>query len=355
VAVIAERISLEELSRRDSANVFLQSALWAQLKQSFGWKALPVKWRRGDEAGVLLILIRNLIPGLSLAYIPHGPEAEAGGEDRELFLIELARELRGVLPLGCFFIRFDLPEFRLNGEDAPLYDKPLVKAPLDIQPPDTVVLPLNLPEDRRGEDLLDSILAGMHKKTRYNIRLAAKKGVRVEVCGREKLKDWYTLSKITAVRDKIGIHGFGYYDRLFDLVDSSAVAEQELQLLMAYSPEDELLAGVIILFRGREAVYLYGASSNENRQLMPAYALQWQALRTAVEKQCGEYDLYGIPPTDDPEHPMHGLYRFKTGFGGEIRHRPGTWDYPYSHLLYLFYKLMEHARRFYHKKWKKRR
>ncbi len=356
--VIAERISLEELEERnlkDDSSIFLQSALWGRHKGSFGWKPLPVKWRWYGDSGSLLILTRNLIPGISLAYIPHGPADFSGKEgDREGFLLELSRELRGVLPLSCFFIRYDLPDYTVGEQFPRKLDKPFTKAPLDIQPPDTVVL--NLAKAFDADDPEGFILAGMHKKTRYNIRLAEKKGVRVEVSGREKLRDWYGLYKITAARDKIAIHPFKYYDRLFELVEDPARTDAaELKLLLAYGPDNQLLAGIIVLFRKGESIYLYGASSNENRHLMPNYALQWKAIRMALDKGCREYDLFGIPPTDDPSHPMHGLYRMKTGFGGEIRHRPGAWDYPYSRLMYGLYSLLEWARRFYYKTWKKRR
>jgi lipid II:glycine glycyltransferase (peptidoglycan interpeptide bridge formation enzyme) len=341
--LIAERISLEELSSRAETAGFLQTAFWAKQKASFGWKAEAIRWNRGEKEGVLLILIRSLPAGLSLAYVPGGPPASAGQEDRDSFLVELSMELRGILPLGCFFIRYDLPEYSTFDTLAPVFPDILKKAPLDIQPPDTVVLDL-----REG---YDALLPGMHKKTRYNIRLAAKKGVTVEIAGADRLKEWYELYRITALRDKIGIHPLSYYENLFSLLSDNKQAR--LKLFLAYS-EAELLAGIIVLFHQKEAVYLYGASSNEKRNLMPAYALQSAALQEACRRGCTSYDMFGIPPSEDPDHPMAGLYRFKTGFGGEIRHRPGAWDYPYSRLIYLFYRLLEAARKYYYKSWKKR-
>lgn len=341
--LIAERISTGELSPREDSNGFLQTSFWASQKESFGWKAEAVKWRRGEEKGTLLILIRKLPGGLALAYVPGGPDAASGAENREQFLVELSRELRGILPLGCFFIRYDLPEYSTAEETAPAYPDSLKKAPLDIQPPDTVVL------DLTGG--YDSLLTAMHKKTRYNIRLAAKKGVSVEKAGQEKLTDWYELYRVTAERDRIAIHPLKYYERLFELLDSETGAD--LVLYLAYA-EGELLAGIIVLFNGDETIYLYGASSNEKRNLMPAYALQAAAIQDACTAGSKAYDLFGIPPGDDPGHPMAGLYRFKTGFGGEIRHRPGAWDYPYSKLFYLIYQILEKGRRYYYKVWKKR-
>ncbi|MDC7233145.1 MAG: peptidoglycan bridge formation glycyltransferase FemA/FemB family protein [Spirochaetales bacterium] len=341
--VIAERIELGDLNPREEYNGFLQTPFWARQKERFGWKAEAVRWKRGEEKGTLLILIRSLPGGLALAYVPGGPDAAAGRENREDFLVDLSRELRGILPLGCFFIRYDLPEFSSGEQAAPAYPESLKKAPLDIQPPDTVVLDL-----RSG---YEALLPGMHKKHRYNIRLAAKKGVTVKKAGREKLADWYELYRITSERDKIAIHPYKYYERLFELVD--AEKEPELVLYLAYA-EGALLAGIIVLFNGKEVVYLYGASSNEKRNLMPAYALQSAAIQDACKAGAEAYDLFGCPPSADPEHPMAGLYRFKTGFGGELRHRPGAWDYPYSRLFYLLYRGMEAGRRWYYKVWKKR-
>jgi lipid II:glycine glycyltransferase (peptidoglycan interpeptide bridge formation enzyme) len=88
---------------------------------------------------------------------------------------------------------------------------------------------------------------------------------------------------------------------------------------------------------------------------MPAYALQWAAMRAAKAAGCTRYDLFGIPPTDDPAHPMSGLYRFKTGFGGEIAHRAGSWDYPLLGIGYSLFRAAEGARIWWFKDFRKRR
>ena len=99
------------------------------------------------------------------------------------------------------------------------------------------------------------------------------------------------------------------------------------------------------LFRGREAVYLYGASSDLKRNLMASYVLQLKAIEDAKAYGCINYDLFGIPPNDDPSHPMAGLYRFKTGFGGTIIHRAGSWDYPCRPLIYKAFRMAESSRK----------
>jgi lipid II:glycine glycyltransferase (peptidoglycan interpeptide bridge formation enzyme) len=100
-----------------------------------------------------------------------------------------------------------------------------------------------------------------------------------------------------------------------------------------------------VLFRKNAATYLYGASSNEDRNLMAGYALQWKAMQDARAFGCTQYDLFGIPPSPDPNHPMAGLYRFKTGFGGRIIHRPGSWDFPYRPLVRKVFSVAEAMRK----------
>jgi lipid II:glycine glycyltransferase (peptidoglycan interpeptide bridge formation enzyme) len=111
------------------------------------------------------------------------------------------------------------------------------------------------------------------------------------------------------------------------------------------SHDSDNLAAIIVLFYGKDATYLYGASSNNKRNLMAPYALQWKAIQDAKEMGCQYYDLFGIPPNDDPNHPMAGLYRFKTGFGGKIVHRPGSWDYPYKPFIYTLFNIAEALRK----------
>jgi lipid II:glycine glycyltransferase (peptidoglycan interpeptide bridge formation enzyme) len=189
-----------------------------------------------------------------------------------------------------------------------------------VQAPDTVLVDLSAPEEE--------ILGGMNKKWRYNIRLASRNGVVPGQAGEEELPAFYALLRETARRDGISIHHPGYYQSLFALArDYRGGGKPEIRLYLAGHGGDTV-AALITLFRGDEGVYLYGASSSRKRNLMASYALQWRAMTDAKASGCVFYDLFGIPPSGDPGHPMAGLYRFKTGFGGRIIHRPGSWDYP---------------------------
>ncbi|MBL8966099.1 MAG: peptidoglycan bridge formation glycyltransferase FemA/FemB family protein, partial [Spirochaetaceae bacterium] len=237
--------------------------------------------------------------------------------------------------------------------ERPAVGAPLRRAAADVQPPDTVLLDLRPSEAE--------LLAGMKPKWRYNVRLAEKKGVAVEECrgaaALAALPEFYRLYEATSERDRIALHPEAYYARLFSLASERAADGDEprpdLRLWIARH-QGQALAAIVTLFRGGEAVYLYGASSNEKRNLMPAYALQWAAIKAAKASGCGVYDFYGIPPLDDPEHPMAGLYRFKTGFGGEIAHRAGSWDYALKPAVYAAFRAAEGLRRWWFKDFRKR-
>lgn len=367
VQMHVEPAGLEAL---DGNRALLQSRFWAQFRRQFGWQAQAFRCRYREASFILLVLTRPLPFGLRLAYVPHGPEVSEPVQEREHFLVELSRALQPHLA-GCLFLRFDLPRGGWAPENPPAPLEPgggLWKAPMDIQPPSTVILDLAASERQ--------LLAGMKTKTRYNIRLAEKKGVRVEQGSISDLEQWYALYRETARRDRITLHSYAYYRRLFELAagtpgpgsrqasteaaDPPAVGcargasapAPELHLLLARH-EGELLAGIILAMRGDSAWYLYGASSGRKRNLMPSYALQWQAIRLARQRGCRSYDLFGIPPADDPAHPMHGLYRFKTGFGGRIFNRLGCYDFAYRSALYGLYRVAERARSLYFRKLRK--
>jgi lipid II:glycine glycyltransferase (peptidoglycan interpeptide bridge formation enzyme) len=330
-----------DISICDEARSFLQSGFWGSFKASFGWEALAfrVAWKTGaggpEEDCVcekpLLLLRRNLAPGFSLAYVPWGPELPACYTNMEKALRELAASLKKVLPKDTAFIRFD-PPWPLDKTFA--MQTPFIRSAVDIQAPDTVILDLS--------GSMESLLEQMKPKWRYNIRLAQKKGINIISCGREKTDIFYNLLKETALRDNISIHSINYYEALFECSRYGGI-NPDIRLYLA-EHENDIIAGIITLFRGREAVYLYGASSNNKRNLMAPYALQFKAMEDARACGCLEYDLFGIPPNTDPSHPMAGLRLFKTGFGGKIIHRPGSWDYPCRFIVYRFFRLAEFLR-----------
>lgn len=362
---------------------FLQTPFWAGFKGAHGWKPL---FFIVDELLFLSVLIRPVARAGAIAYIPLPGDAGTPIERRGTYLAELAESLKPYLPANTIFIRFDptwctvvpnahgqtevqgetdssadssagpLPDepegicakVPVNGFPEPV-GKPAVRASSNTQPPDSVILDLTIPEDE--------LLAQMKAKWRYNVKLAEKKGVTIRfldgVSGAtEGIDIFYGLYLDTAKRDGIAVHSKAYYASLVTrAADYRATKFDKPVSVRVYVAEHEglALASIITLFCGEEAVYLYGASSNEKRNLMPAYALQWRAIRDAARSGCTRYDFYGISPTDDPTHPMSGLYRFKTGFGGSIIHRVGSWDMPLIAPLYACYRMAEKLRDFWFK------
>lgn len=337
-------LSPAELAVCDGAGSFLQSAFWGTFKARFGWQArgFLAGWGAGGVRP-LLVLCRPLGPVLSFAYVPWGPELpneqgvfmEQGlfhnTVSRQGALAELAGALRPFFR-DAAFIRFDPPWYTQGAEAfPPPLEKPFTRAAADVQPPDSVLVDLDRPAA--------AVLESMKPKGRYNIRLAAKKGVTLRRAEDAELPVFYGLFQETARRDGISIHSLAYYQTLFSLsreYQGASVqgmgARPDVRLYIAREGGEDL-AAIIMLIRGRQAVYLYGASSDHKRNLMAPYGLQWKAMEEAQAAGCREYDLFGIPPRDDSNHPMAGLYRFKTNFGGTIIHRCGSWDYPYRPVM----------------------
>ncbi|MEL3905906.1 MAG: peptidoglycan bridge formation glycyltransferase FemA/FemB family protein [Treponema sp.] len=377
VLTLQECTAVSSESTREPDGCFLQSRFWAEFKSLHGWQYRRYEVQSTGEASFLLtVLLRPIAPFGLLAYIPMGPNCLTGknprlheaAKQRGLFLAELAERLIPLLPAEVFLLRFDPPwEAAVKNdknagsrEDAfpliPFTDTkavfPVMKAISDVQPPDTVRLDL-----RQSEETL---LHDCKPKWRYNIRLAEKKGVQVRrFSGTEAAEHgipvFYALYRETAVRDGIAIHTEDYYRSLCTLAARTQDSGGGITVsVYAAFFEDKPLAAIITLFSASEAVYLYGASSNEHRNLMPAYLLQWTAIIDAKAAGCLSYDFYGIPPADDPAHPMYGLYRFKTGFGGMIVHRVGTLDVPVCLFKYRCYAAAERLRMFWFKTLKKK-
>ena len=277
------------------------------------------------------------------------------------FLSELAAALKAELPSNTIAIRFDPDVSFSTPEDRDLFNYgmktvsyadrlKLRKNSVDIQPPDSTLVDLTGTEEE--------ILEKMHSKWRYNIRLSERKGVTIhrylgnDINLSEKIDKFYELTKITNARDGNASHAKAYYA---DLIKSSAeevAAGNDVPVISLYiaEHEGEEIASIMTLFSHDEAIYLYGASSNNKRNLMPNHLLQWTAMKDAKAYGSKVYDMYGMPPEGkDENHPMHGLYMFKSNFGGKNIHRTGSWDIPLK-AIYRPYSAAEKLRAFWHKK-----
>jgi lipid II:glycine glycyltransferase (peptidoglycan interpeptide bridge formation enzyme) len=200
-----------------------------------------------------------------------------------------------------------------------------------IQPPRTLVVSLV------GKEA--ELLERMKQKTRYNVRLAQKKGVVVGPFHDVEL--FCQLMQTTGERDRFGVHDRKYYEKVYSLF----YPRGECEMLLAEF-ERKPLAALMVFARGQRAWYFYGASSDIHREHMPSYLLQWEAMRWARAHACREYDLWGVPDEDGDtleanfttrSDGLWGVYRFKRGFGGELRRAAGPWDRVYLPAMYRLY------------------
>lgn len=308
------------LSDHPEAHV-LQSAAWGELKAAFGWK--PVRLQTGDCGAQ--ILFRQLPFGWTVAYIPKGPV----GDGWRILWPEIDSTCR---QHRTIFLKVEPDAWEDQSKDwADLVMDFVPASP--IQPRRTVEVSLDGSEKEW--------LARMKQKTRYNIRLAEKKEVHIRES--QDVAAFYKLMQATGERDKFGVHNLAYYQRAYDLFFPQGACA-----LLVAEYAGKPLAGLMLFAQGTRAWYFYGASSNLERNRMPAYLLQLHAMRWAAARGCRIYDLWGIPDVEEEEleqffadrgDGLWGVYRFKRGYGGEIRRSIGAWDKVYQPALYRLYKL----------------
>ena len=306
----------------------LQTTAWGRLKSDYGWRA---EFVQTGQAGALVLFRR--VRGLTLAYVPRGPVADW---DNRAQLAELRAKIDAVCrQRGAFCLKWepDLP-------DAPGCAQMLRE--LGFRPSSQTVQPRrSLMVDLAGSEA--DILGRMKQKTRYNIGLAGKKGISVGPAqGADDLERFTQLMATTGARDGFGVHQPDYYRRAYALFQP---AGQCVLVLATY--QGEALAGVMAFIHGPVAWYLYGASSDRERNRMAPYLAQWEAMRWAKSQGAASYDLWGVPDVDETEleagfetrhDGLWGVYRFKRGFGGRLVRTVGAWDRVYNPVLYGAYQ-----------------
>jgi lipid II:glycine glycyltransferase (peptidoglycan interpeptide bridge formation enzyme) len=314
---------------------FLQSWTWGELKASAGWFPLRLAlWDvESHEIVAAAQVLRRTAPRVPielgyLAYIPKGPVLDwSRGDLCRAFFTQLQQIL---LKQGAVALRME-PGLEMGTMEseaflqqlAVLRSEAILQAASvpSVQPLRTIMLDLTPDEG--------TLLAQMKEKWRYNVRLASRRSVTVRVADAPAdVQRWYQLLQTTGERDQFGIHTCEYYMRVWELFRP----RNEVQLLLA-EHDGQLLAGIFACIFGRQALYLYGASSNEQRHLMPNYLLQWEAIRRARQQGALLYDFCGIPETDAETEAMAGVYRFKRGWGGRVVQFPGGYQQVYRPLL----------------------
>ncbi len=317
----------------------LQSWNWGELKAGTRWKPLRLAlWDTSTQKIVAAAqILQRTLPHIPahlghLAYIPRGPvmdwdftPLEPNTPDPTKSFLAGVRTYLGRHGALALQIEPHLTTQTVSAQVALTHLKALgFHKASPIQPIRTITL------DTRPDEAV--LLANLKEKWRYNTRLAARKGVIIHAASSSSEVDaWYDLLCTTSERDQFGIHTRDYYRRAWSLF----APDQQARLFLAYA-DDRLLAGIFVSLVAGEAIYLYGASGNIQRNLMPNYLLQWEAIRWAKAAGAHSYDFWGIPPTDEHDEAMAGVYRFKSGWGGNVTEFIGNYEYVYHPSLFSF-------------------
>lgn len=323
----------------------LQTWEWGEIKSNVGWKAHFKTWE--GENGVIdaaaMILERTVRLGgmaaqLRMHYVPKGPivrnwddvnlrqqvinDLVGFAHQRRAFTLKIDPEVSlGVGEPGSENAREDgtgidvIAQLKTNGWR---YSN------AQIQFKNTVLIDLTKSEEQ--------LLAEMKQKTRYNVRLAGRRGVVVREGSKKDFDELYKIYAETSIRDGFTIRSKEYYLNVWETFINSGM----LTPLIA-EVEGEVVAGLMLFHFGGRAWYLYGMSRSLHRNKMPTYLLQWEAIRAAKEKGCQVYDLWGAPDIFSEQDSMWGVYRFKQGLGGQVERYLGAWDLPLRPWIYTVY------------------
>jgi peptidoglycan pentaglycine glycine transferase (the first glycine) len=338
----------------------LQTSEWAQVKSIYGWEAMPFIWRdlsaedpstRGKIIAAAMILKRTVpfswFPWkMSILYSPKGPLMDWGDElVRRRVLDDLqkfTRQQRGIfikadpdVVLGCGVpgAKGSVEEEKGQVVVGDLSRRGWRSSRDQIQFRNTVMVDLVPPDEE--------ILMRMKQKTRYNIRLAQKKGVVVRPGVIDDLPLLYRMYAETSIRDGFVIRNENYYRSVwttFMSTERSGIAPCAEPLIAAV--DGMPVAALFIFYFAGRSYYLHGMSREAHRDKMPNYLLQWEAIRHAREAGCKTYDLWGAPDDFSESDSMWGVFRFKEGLGGQVVRTLGAWDYAPQPLWYKLYTEM---------------
>ena len=332
IITAANHEEFEAFVRNHPKGHMLQTYAWSKQKPYWIFRGIIVRDEEKQIKGAMSVLIRK-IPATpyTLMYAARGPVCDVHDKAVIAELLvgakALAKEFRSYVLKIDPDVKYEDEEFRKIMQQLGFILAP--KAPNfgNIQPQYVMRL------DIKGLSE-EEVMAKFKPKTRYNIRVAIKKNVQVKICGEEAVADFHRIMVETGSRDGFMIRPAQYFaDMLKNL-------GEDVRLYMAYTEEGEPIAGTIAVHVGNKVWYLYGASSNAHRNLMPNYLLQWEMIRWAIENKCDIYDFRGISGDLSEDNHLYGLYRFKSGFNAEFTEFVGEFRYVFHPLAFNF---IEHA------------
>lgn len=313
---------------------FLHSWEWGQLQEQLGVRHWRLTMGVGERIHAVALVVKRALPlGKSWLYLPRGPVFAAGLSDQERISAwqSLDEQLRAIAEAErTLFVRLDPPwPITQAGE---LTSRGWVKAEREVQPKDTLVVDLTKSEDE--------LLAGMHQKTRYNIRLAQKQNIAIAFStASDALEEFLTLAHDVQARSGFHYHPATYYQAMREALAG------HFEVATATHEQGSLAAHILISF-GPTTTYAHGASRSQHRQLMAPHLLQWESMCRAKQAGSTHYDFFGIAPADAaPTHSWQGITRFKLGFGGTRESYVGAYDFVFDALGYAGFTMAKRLRK----------
>ncbi len=331
-AVFSEQARWNAFVASSSHRSFLQTWAWGDVQQALGASRFRIVVEdNGKLVAVALVILRSLKMGYSWLYIPRGPIFREGLDERYTARAWLALEDK-IKSLArehnAFFVRVDpsWESFSVAGWQ---------KASREVQPQHTLLLDLSSPEEE--------MLAHMHAKTRYNIRVAERKGVQVRFSSSvEDVRTFTAIAKSVTGRTGFSYHPDEYYRAIVEVLGNAGMAELAIAEI-----KGEAIAAHLMVYADGIATYAHGASMNEHRSVMAPALLYWETIRRAKEKGLQQYDFFGIAPEDAPkDHPWNGITRMKLGFGGTRVSYCGAYDLVLNEALYTMFTITRMAKTF---------
>ena len=289
---------IEEFLRTNEKSHFLQSPEWAKVKTEWKNEFIVIRDKNNNITGTMSILLRK-VP-IFKKYIMYAPRGFVANIDDKETISKLTEEAKKIAKkYKAFIFRLDPDIPNNNDEFKNLMGRLGYKFKKNIKSIDQVVQPkyvfrLNL-KDKTDEELLKSF----NEKTRYNVRLATRKGVTVREASREELPIFYDIMKKTGSRDNFFIRPMSYYEKVYD-----SLYPDHVKILIAEF-ESKPIAAVMPIFYGNKVWYLYGGSSNEHRNLMPNYLLQYEMMKWGITNKAEIYDFRGVSGFKDPKDPAY--------------------------------------------------
>lgn len=318
----------EEFVSHHPKGEILQTFMWSKMKPAWDWRAIVVRNQDKSIRGAMSVLIRKIpMTPYRLMYAARGPVCDINDKECLAELLQGAKEL--AKQFNCYCLKLD-PDVTFEETTFMSHMKELgfVLAPKalnfeNIQPQYVMMM------DIEGKTV-DEVRRMFNRGTKGNINKAVKRGVQVKICGTEAVHDFSEIMKVTGERDNFMVRPEQYF------VDMLNNLGENCRLYMAYDEDGVPLAGTIACWLYDKVWYMYGASSNERRNLMPNYLLQWSMIQWAVEKGCRIYDFRGISGDLSEDNPHYGLYKFKRGFGADFTEFVGEYRYIFKPAAFAF-------------------